>query len=163
MGIEYIKQLAFEFRKALEYIVDNKLYGRLNIFAHFPKECCGYTTDLLATYLIKNGISRERIQRLNGITKKEDFTHCWLMLDEYLYIDITADQFNDRLYFKQITPIPPCYIIEKGLGLYEYFDSKRMEYSYNFGIDTYSGDVASKLETIYKVAIRQIRKHTMEE
>ena len=163
VSIDYINQLVFEFRKALEFIADNRLYGRLSMFAYFPKECCGYTTDLLATYLIEKGVSRERIQRLTGITKKEGYTHCWLMIDECLYIDITADQFNNRPYFKNYVPISSCFITKKDTGLYECFDTKRIEYSHHFGIDTYSEDVSFKLEIIYKTAIRQIQKCNMEE
>lgn len=163
MHIEYIKELIEEFRNALEFVADNRLYGRLSMFAHFPKECCEYTTDLLVTYLVENGVSRERIQRLNGITKKEGYTHCWLMIDEYLYIDITTDQFNNELYFKKYVPISPCSIIEKGRGLYECFDTKEIEYSRYFGIDTYSEDISFKLKIIYNAVIQQIKKRTMEE
>ena len=50
-----IKEFAQEFREGLEYIRNNKLYVRLRVFADFLNECCSYSSDFLAQYLMGNG------------------------------------------------------------------------------------------------------------
>lgn len=90
MGYDLIIQLASEFRRALETVAAKGEYGRLSLFAHFPDGCCTYTSDLLAEYLIENGIQRERIQVLNSKASKGYDTHCWLMIDDMYYLDITG-------------------------------------------------------------------------
>ena len=155
--MKLLNQLVYEFRKALEIIVDKKMYGRLYLFESFPKGCCGYTSDLLATYLIDSGISRERIQLLNSETKEEKYTHSWLMIDNRFFVDITADQFNGKTYFKKYEPIPSCCIVPCNTYLYECFDKEKMEYTSCIGIDSYSGDIPPKLREIYDLVIRQIQ------
>ena len=151
---DYIADLAREFRKAIEAVVSKKEYGRLRIFERFPKECCRYTSDLLATYLIENGIEKENIQMVESDSKEEGYTHCWLLIDNSFYIDITADQFNGKRYFKNYEPIPTCCMVEKNTYLYENFDNLGAHYTNNVGIDTYGGDVPSKLKEVYD-AIKQ--------
>lgn len=158
MDIEFIKRLVCEFRQALEIVVDKKLYGRLLIFNNFPKECCRYTSDLLATYLMNVSISRERIQLLESTSYKEEYTHCWLMIDEKLFIDITADQFNGKSYFKMYEPIPACCIVLRDTYLYECFNRRKTHYLRNVGIDNYVGDVTMKLKVVYDETIKQIEK-----
>lgn len=101
MGYDLIIQLASKFRRALETVAAKGEYGRLSLFAHFPDGCCTYTSDLLAEYLIENGIQRERIQVLNSKASKGYDTHCWLMIDDMYYLDITGDQFSNKSYYKK--------------------------------------------------------------
>lgn len=159
MDLEYIEQLACEFRNALDVIRVKKLYGRLTIFEHFPKECCGYTSDLLATYLIDKGISRERIRVGKSKSYEEEHTHCWIMIDDILFVDITADQFNGKPYFKKYEPIPACCIVTRDTYLYECFDKHKTQYSRNIGINSYSGDVPAKLQVVYDAVLQQIVKN----
>ena len=70
MDYDLILKLASELRRALDIVVSKGEYGRLSLFAGFPNGCCTYTSDLLAEYLIENGIQRERIQILNSTESK---------------------------------------------------------------------------------------------
>lgn len=136
MDNEFIYQLAYEFRSALEIVSDKRNYGRLKIFASFPDGCCGYTSDLLAEYLIENGIQRERIQVLNGESDKGNYSHCWLMIDDMHYIDITADQFSYKPHFEKYSPIPECCIVPKDTYFFERFTNRRLRHSHNVGINS---------------------------
>ena len=156
MDIKFLTELSYKFRKALEYVSKNRLYGRLTLFEGFPNGCCRYTSDLLASFLIDNGISVERIQSVEGETKRYGYTHCWLMIDETVYIDITADQFNGEMYFKKYEPIPKCVFTPRDTYFYECFDQTKTQFSRDVGINTYSGDISAKLEAVYAETVKKI-------
>ena len=148
-----IKEWAQEFRNGLEYIRNNRLYGSLRMFANFPDDCCGYTSDLLAQYLLEKGIDRLRIQFVRSISDINDYTHCWLMIDEEYFLDITADQFNGKKYFKKYGTIEECILVERNSGFYEVFE-KNNEFLRDFGIDSRSN--MYELETIYEETLTYI-------
>lgn len=157
MDTDLIIHLASEFRYALEKVSNKGKYGELTIFAKFPDGCCTYTSDLLAEYLIDNGIQRERIQILNSESTRNGYTHCWLMIDNIFYLDITADQFNNKPYFKKYSPIPNCCFVPKDTHFFELFINKNLNHSNKVGIGTYSGDNSKKLRVIYIAALEQIK------
>lgn len=156
MDTENLRKLACDFRKALEDVSDKNLYGRLSIFRRFPNGCCTYASDLLAQYLIDNGIPAESIQTITSETYKERYTHCWVMIDERIFMDITADQFNGKAYFMKYSPIPDCCIVPRNTGFYKLFHNRTTEYSRNVGLDAYGDDISEKLKTVYSAAIQQI-------
>ena len=91
-------------------MVDRKQYGQLTVFASFPDGCCRYASDLLAEDMMSKGIIRERIRMIECTTMEEEYTHCWLTVDNTYFVDISADQFNKKAYFKKYKPIPECYV-----------------------------------------------------
>ena len=155
-SIEYIFHCASVFRNALEYVSAKQKYGRLNLFARFPNGCCRWTSDLLATYLIDRGVAMERIQVGDSETKQGGYTHCWVMIDEKIYVDITADQFNGKPYFEKYEPISSCIIVERDAYLYELFNARKTLFTHNIGIESYSGDIPQKLRVVYNAAVRYI-------
>lgn len=156
MDIDYYIKLATEFRKALEKVVELRQYGRLTLFARFPTECCRYASDLLAEYLIQHGTSKNRIQLVDGIAEDES-THCWLLIDNDLIVDITADQFNWNPFFEKYQPIPCCYISTRQENyLHECFENATTTYFHNVGIDSYVADIPRKLQIVYDATTRQI-------
>ena len=159
MDYDYIFQLASEFRHALKMVASKGEYGRLSLFAGFPKGCCTYTSDLLAEYLIENGIQRERIQALNSQASKGYDTHCWLMIDDMYYLDITGDQFSNKPYYKKYGPIPDCCFVPKDTHFFERFINKSLNSSSNVGINTYSGDTSYKLQVVYNATVARINKN----
>lgn len=159
--IEYLEFIAFEFRKVLESVVDEKKYDRLTIFRDFPTECCRYTSDLLAEYMMSKGISRECICMVEGKTMGEGYTHCWLLINNTYYVDISADQFNGKGYFKKYDPIPSCCVIPRETKyFYECFDCRKLQYLYDIGIDSYSGDIPIKLQVVYDAVVKKIERNT---
>lgn len=159
MGYDLIIQLASEFRRALETVAAKGEYGRLSLFAHFPDGCCTYTSDLLAEYLIENGIQRERIQVLNSKASKGYDTHCWLMIDDMYYLDITGDQFSNKSYYKKYGPISNCCFVPKDTCFFERFANKSLKTSCNVGINTYSGDISEKLQIVYDATVARVNKN----
>ena len=154
MSMNFLKRLAYEFYEGLDFVSRKKQYGRLTVFGGFPNGCCRYASDLLAEYMIDNGIARERIQMVEGETKEKGYTHCWLMIDDTFYVDITAGQFNGKSYFKEYQPIESSCVVPKDTYLYECFDNKKMQYIRNVGINSYSYDTPFKLKVIYEAVIQ---------
>lgn len=154
MSNKSIEEYATEFRNALDIVVSKGSFGRLRIFRGFPNGCCGYSSDLLAEYLIKNGIERDRIQRISSESLKQQYTHVWLMIDEALFVDITADQFNGKPYWRRYEPIPSCCIVPRNTYLYESFDKRKTDYTHSVGIDSYCGDISEQLHILFNAVIQ---------
>ena len=159
MDYDYIIQLASDFRRALKLVATKGEYGRLSLFASFPKGSCTYTSDLLAEYLIENGIQRERIQVLNSRASKGYDTHCWLMIDDMYYLDITGDQFSNKPNYKKYSPIPDCCFVPRDTYFFERFTNENLNCSHNVGINTYSGDTSYKLQVVYTATVARINKN----
>ena len=157
MDIEFLKEIVFEFREALEKVVYKRLYGRLIIFGSFPSGCCRYTSDLLAEYIMQHGIPMEDIQMIEGESHKKGYTHCWLLIDNFLTVDITADQFSGINYFKKYEPISRCYVAPCDMpSVHECFNNFKMQKIYEVGIETYGGDISNKLKDVYNAVLEQI-------
>lgn len=159
MDYDFIFQLASEFRHALEIVRTKKEYGTLSIFTFFPKGCCTYASDLLAEYLMENGIQKERIQLLNSQASEGYDTHCWLMIDNTYYLDITGDQFNNKPSYNKYIPINACCFVPKDTYFFERFSNKNLNHSYNFGFNTYNEDICQKLQIVYDATIARVNKN----
>ena len=159
MDYDLILKLASEFRRALDIVVSKGEYGRLSLFVGFPNGCCTYTSDLLAEYLIENGIQKERIQVLNSTASKGYDTHCWLMIDSMYYLDITGDQFSNKPNYKKYSLIRDCCFVQKDTYYFECFANKSLNSSCNVGINTYSGDVSEKLKIVYDATVARVNKN----
>lgn len=90
-------------------------------------------------------------------SNEEEYTHCWLTIDNNYIIDITADQFNGKSYFKEYETIPSCYVAPCDVVyLHSLFDNSRKNFYDNIGVDSYDDDVSEKLQVVYNEVIRQI-------
>lgn len=90
-----IKQLAKQFRKAIEMAFDEGQFRNHPPFVRFPKDCCDFACDLLGQFLHENGIETYQI---NGACKSNmSWHHVWLSTDDGVVIDITGDQFIGEL------------------------------------------------------------------
>lgn len=78
------------------------------------------------------------------------------MIDNEVFIDVTADQFNDKPYFSKYQPIPKCCIVWRGTYLYECFDNPKIRYLYDVGIHSRDASVAVKLQEIYDKIVAEI-------
>ena len=132
-----LETLVFNFRKASEIAKANNEPGEF--FRNFPLGQCGDTSDMLAQYLIDNGICP--VIYVNGTYYGNDwdgrYSHTWLVA-EGLVIDITGDQFK---YQKEpLTYSVPIYIgpltefyqlFEVGPeGMREHFGLERQWFNY---------------------------------
>lgn len=154
--MEQIYHLSRNFRKALEIVRKDQLYGRLRIFQNFPNGCCTYISDLLADYLYDNGITIKYVA--SGETNQEDYSHCWVVIEGDYIVDITADQFNGKAYFRDFCPIPKCHIVPNVHPLYTLF-SCRINHPGTFGIESYcDGEIKRQLQTLYDVIMQLLKK-----
>ena len=158
MDIETICQLSEKFRNAIEAAVHSGTYFRLcTLFCSFPRGCCGYTSDLLAEYLVSNGLSLQRVKRANCTKIRGGFTHTWLMIDDSYYLDITADLFNEKAPFKTYMPISKCYCVKRDTGIYELFDKSDICFNQEAGIIYYPVNISENLSELYDIVIRYIK------
>lgn len=90
-----LEKLVYNFREAIIAAKKNNESGEL--FRKFPVGQCGHTSDILAQYLIDNGISS--VTYVNGTYYDNDNSHAhtWLLVNGWV-IDITGDQFK---FFKE--------------------------------------------------------------
>jgi hypothetical protein len=94
--IACLHQLASAFRKAIEEAKHDFPDYLKRKFASFPEQTCGHASTLLALYLMERGFNEVQ-QVFNGCRGKNcDESHAWLEVGG-LIVDITADQFSDRI------------------------------------------------------------------
>lgn len=93
--VRILTTLVFNFRKAIETAQANNEPGEF--FRKFPIAQCGNTSDMLAQYLIDNGIGP--ITYVSGTfygdAPDDRQSHAWLLVNR-LVVDITGDQFQNR-------------------------------------------------------------------
>lgn len=116
MEKKIIERLATEFRRKIELVIKSRRIEHADeilspYFMDFPKGCCRDASELLGQFLLAKGISTwfvsgiyypecdDEEMRMNMMQ-----SHAWLSTrspysEEYLIIDITADQFSDREEF----------------------------------------------------------------
>lgn len=95
-----IKQLAVQFRKAIELALDEGEFDDDSIYRRFPSGCCGDASDLLAQYLLDNGIKTDYVCGIYwGSSDGNVQTHAWLIVDKHIIVDITGDQFSGNPTF----------------------------------------------------------------
>ena len=96
--MNYIRELAIQFRKAIDSAQENDEFRRPP-FSHFPNDCCDFACDLLGAYLSEHNISTYQI---NGVCKFDHtWHHVWLVTHNNIVIDITEDQFIGKFAFVQ--------------------------------------------------------------
>ena len=151
-----IEEFAYEFREALDIIKDKGPHAGFYNLRFFPDGFCGPASDLLAEYLMDNGIKKERIQHVSCSRCVGGYSHCWLVIDDSLVVDITADQFNQKRHFNKYGCIPKCCLVPQNTYIYKLFDVRKEDYTHNIGINSYQGDMFSRLRIIYDAALQII-------
>jgi len=93
--MDNIKQLALQFRKAIELALENGEFDGDKMYRRFPHACCGDTSDLLAQFLLDKGIKTDYVCGTYwGDSAENGQSHAWLIVDNHIIIDITGDQFK---------------------------------------------------------------------
>lgn len=92
-----IKELAIEFRTAIEVAKNEGEFDLDFLFSRFPYGCCGDTADLLGQFFLENGIESYYIcgNRYFDNFEEGAQSHAWLLVNG-LIVDITGDQFNNK-------------------------------------------------------------------
>lgn len=100
--INRIKHLAVVFHDAIEKTISNHDvdYKYFSWFYDFPSGCCGVVSELLARYLLQNGIETTYICGTYRDGSFEDMcSHAWLVYGDNFIVDITGDQFKYNSLF----------------------------------------------------------------
>lgn len=124
MNIEYdkqlmmkeIKELAIKFRFAIDSARNERRFSADQCFRNFPTGCCGITAELLARFLMDNGI-KGKVTYIGGTYHDYSLelqSHAWLIIENDIVVDITGDQFK---YY----PVPVNFNETVYVGLYNDF------------------------------------------
>ncbi len=119
MTLDY---LAHRFRRGIEIVHQQELLCTFP-FSNFPNACCGDVPELLAQYMIDNGVDRfAKLETVYGTYRFDNFDgiygHQWLEVDGII-VDICADQKQ----FKQSNIFPQDAVIACFVGTKSDFHS----------------------------------------
>ena len=113
VNIIEIRGLARSFRKGIERAVESgNISSRTtkSTMPYFPKGCCEVASDLLAQYLLENGIHTKSVHGEYDYDDWENkYPHTWLETEGGVIVDITADQFARNKVFTSFD-LMPCYV-----------------------------------------------------
>ena len=93
---EEIYELAMKFRLAILKVRNNRGFEIRDRMSNFPRGCCDDASDLFAYYLYENYKinTKQEKGRYSDEEPENTTNHVWLVTDEDIIIDITADQFE---------------------------------------------------------------------
>lgn len=150
-----VKDLASKYRLAIEKAL---IIGDLNndfSFCHFPRGCCGDTNDLLAQYLLVNGIKTYYVcgkyyyKHPTGNVQ----THAWLWTEDKTIIDITGDQFKNNFTFLNFNI--PVYVGPMD-SFHKLFTVEDRDIHENRGLETLGSFCLPRLHKLYSLIDKYI-------
>lgn len=94
--IEDVYFLALKFRKALEQASLAGEFDNDSVVGKFPVAWCGVASSLLAKYLFDHGIYTYEV---SGTNYTDHQSHMWLQLLNGDIVDITGDQFKNKVIY----------------------------------------------------------------
>ena len=149
-----IKRLANQFRDAIHLAKDAGEFYKDVLFCNFPRGCCGDASDLLAQFLLENGI---RTYSVSGTYRDGSFdntqSHAWLLTNNQTIIDITGDQFRYNPVFLNYDKSVYVGAEDHFYKLFEVEDNGVYE---NFGIDALGDMCQPRLNGLYQKIIKYI-------
>ena len=152
--MENIEKLATQFRKAIDMALEAGEFDNDSIYRRFPHGCCGDTSDMLAQYLLDNGIKTDYVCGMYwGKTDGNVQTHAWLMVDKSIIVDITGDQFSDRFTFLNYGK--PVYVGQED-GFHRLFNVKDRDIHEHRGLSAMSGFCVPRLWDLYRKILKYI-------
>lgn len=149
-----IRQLASQFRNAIDIARDAGEFNEDISFYKFPRGCCGDTCHLLAQFLLESGIRTYYVCGWyidGGIENNQ--SHAWLLTDNKIIIDITGDQFKyniDLLNYDKSVHVGP-----KG-DFHRLFQVEDRQVYENTGLDSLSSICQPRLKELYQKITKYI-------
>ena len=145
--MEEIKRLVKQFRDAIDKARDSGDFDNDFSFDKFPLGCCGDTSELLAQFLLENGIRTSYVCGMyNHSLFENSQSHAWLLTDNHTIIDITGDQFKDDPYLLNYDK--SVYIGAKD-DFHRLFKVEDRSIHETFGLDTLGGMCQPRLYDLY--------------
>jgi len=143
-----IKHLASQFRNAVNAAKDAGEFDKDTSFRNFPQGCCGDTSDLLAQFLLENGI---RTYYVYGTYRAGVFdeiqTHAWLFTGNHIIIDITGDQFRYNPIFLNYNN--PVYVGMEDV-FHKMFEVEKRNIRANSGLEALGHNCQPRLKGLYQ-------------
>jgi len=149
-----IKRLVNQFRNAIDVARDVGEFDNDFSFYKFPRGCCGDASDLLAQFLLENGIKTYYVCGTYRDGSFENFqSHAWLLTDNQTIIDITGDQFRDNQDFLNYDK--SVYVGAKD-DFHRLFEFEDRDVHENIGLDALSNMCQLRLSGLYEKIIKYI-------
>lgn len=153
LSVEYMKILATRFRHAIEAACANGEFSDDFSFGHFPRACCGDASDLLAQYLLDNGIATYYVcgEHYDDDSESNGQSHAWLKTADDTIIDITGDQFKyDPTYLNYNESVYVGMIDE----FHELFSVEDRDVHENHGLQALGDMCLPRLMKLYRIILR---------
>jgi hypothetical protein len=149
-----IKRLVNQFRDAIDVAMVAGDFDEDLTFRRFPRGCCGDTNDLLAQFLMENGIRTYYVCGTNRDGSPENYqSHAWLLTDNHILIDITGDQFKYNPDFLNYDK--PVYVGIKD-DFHRLFEVEDRDVHENNGISNLGSMCQPRLNELYKKIMQYI-------
>ncbi|MBD7912232.1 MULTISPECIES: hypothetical protein [Clostridium] len=149
-----IKRLVNQFRHAIDMAKDEGDFNKDRSFSKFPSGCCDDTSDLLAEFLLRNGI---RTYCVCGTYRDGSFenhqSHAWLLYDNHIIIDITGDQFK---YNSNFLNYDKSVYIEVEDDFHRLFEVEDRDIRKSVGLDALGSGSQPRLKELYRKIIKYI-------
>lgn len=152
--MDNIKQLALQFRKAIELALENGEFDGDKMYRRFPHACCGDTSDLLAQFLLDKGIKTDYVCGTYwGDSAENGQSHAWLIVDNHIIIDITGDQFKGVATFLNYNK--SVYVGEMD-QFHRLFHVEECDVHEHHGLSALGNFCASRLWMMYRTILKYI-------
>lgn len=149
-----IKRLVNQFRDAIDIARDAGEFDKDISFYKFPCGCCGDASDLLAQFLLKNGIRTYYVCGTYRDGSFENFqSHAWLLTGNQTIIDITGDQFRDNPEFLNYDKSVYVGVEDDFHKLFEFEDRDVHE---NNGLNALGSMCQQRLNGLYRKILKYI-------
>jgi len=148
------KRLANQFRDAIDVARYAGEFDKDVSFYKFPSGCCGDASDLLAQFLLENGIRTYYVCGTNRAGSSENSqSHAWLLTVNQTIIDITGDQFsNNQLFLNYNQSI---YVGAED-DFHRLFEVEDRDVHENIGLAALGSVCQSRLNELYRKIIKYI-------
>ena len=148
------KKLVQNFRAAIDKAKANGEFKDDISFRKFPCGCCGDASDLLAEFLLINGIETYYVcGTYRGGSFDEMQSHAWIKTEDDMIIDITGDQFRYDSSFMNYSK--SVYIGEID-AFHRLFEVKKRDIRKNYGLQSLGNMCQPRLYELYNTIMKYI-------
>lgn len=149
-----IERLVNQFRDAIDMARDSGDFDKDISFYKFPRGCCGDASDLLAQFLLENGIRTYYVCGMYSFGPRENAqSHAWLLTDNHTIIDITGDQFKCNPVFLNYNN--PVYVGAED-DFHRLFEVEDRDVHENKGLKNLGSMCQPRLFELYRKIIKYI-------
>lgn len=147
-------QLATQFRRAIDNAKDAAEFTHDISFNKFPLGCCGDASDLLAQFLLEQGIKTYYVcGTYYGNSFEDTQSHAWLLTSKNTIIDITGDQFKFSSTFLNYNK---AVYVGKTDDFHKLFEYENRDIHENTGISNLGAMCQHRLFELYHIILKYL-------